>query len=404
MGSNPAFAVAGIVVVAVVSSAVGHLIPFCRDELGREGAARLKPLDGLRGILCFAVLFHHAAVTREYLLTGQWRSPQSVFYRLLGETSLAFFFCVTGFLFWSRALHDRGRQPPLQFLRSRCFRLVPMYLFSAATALVVAGPHIRYLSLSAYKGIGKVLLMGVRPWGMIGSFDFGAVDARVTWSLQFEWAFYLAMPALAIFIAAGKPLRLLFAGAAFLVLIGNDRSIYFASGMIAAHVARNSYSSARLRTRAVAAAVILIIASLPIITRSGYGMIAIIATTAAFIPIASGNSLFGVLQLRSLRLMGIVSYSVYLMHGIGMYVGRPQLSRWAVTNPVPRQNLIFWAEASLIAVAILLISILTYRFVELPFILFDKRLRTATSVPPGVSRSTEEGVVAETGGNGAVSK
>jgi len=68
---------------------------------------RISTLDGLRGFLALGVFFHHAAVYHEYLSDGRWQVPPSRFYTLVGQSSVAMFFMITGFLFWSRIIQQK---------------------------------------------------------------------------------------------------------------------------------------------------------------------------------------------------------------------------------------------------------------------------------------------------------
>ena len=101
---HPLYAIAGMGLLCLLADGLRRVVPFYRRELGVEQATRLTPLDGLRGLLCFGVMFHHAAITHAFLRNGQWEETPSVFYVMVGQTSVALFFCITAFLFWSRAI------------------------------------------------------------------------------------------------------------------------------------------------------------------------------------------------------------------------------------------------------------------------------------------------------------
>ena len=66
--------------------------------------SRIHTLDGLRGFLALAVLFHHGAIYHGYLKTGIFALPPSRFYTDLGEAGVAMFFMITGYLFWGQIL------------------------------------------------------------------------------------------------------------------------------------------------------------------------------------------------------------------------------------------------------------------------------------------------------------
>ncbi len=71
--------------------------------------------------------------------------------------------------------------------------------------------------------------------------------------------------------------------------------------------------------------------------------------------------------------MGIASYSVYLLHGIALYVARPWLTDHLQNAPV------YWGQVTLLAAGVAVISLITYWGIELPFINFEKRLRRRSS-------------------------
>ena len=95
--------------------------------------------------------------------------------------------------------------------------------------------------------------------------------------------------------------------------------------------------------------------------------------------IACGNDLFGILNVSGLRLMGMVSYSVYLLHGVSLFLARPELARAKHGGGAWH----YWTWVAGLALATLVASLLTYRWVEWPFIVYDRRFRRrGTEVPP----------------------
>jgi peptidoglycan/LPS O-acetylase OafA/YrhL len=376
---HPLFAVAGITLAAAVGAVMGRVVPFYRRELNVEAKTRLTPLDGLRGILCFAVMYHHAAVTYDFLGTGHWEPPVSAFYDLLGSASVGFFFCVTGFLFWSRALASGGKVEPVPFLRARFFRIVPLYAFTCLLAIVLLARQVHWLSVSTLHGLIVMGSMGIRRWVPLGSVDVVPVNAGVTWTLQYEWGFYLALPALALLASTKKLDLVLLLAAAVFVTFDNGQYVYFLPGMIAAHLARRPQIVQVLQRRYIALCAILLLTALPFLTHFGYGYKAELIVGLTFLPIACGNDVFGILNLKGLRLLGVISYSVYLLHGFALYLAKPLLIRakYASADNVVK----YWACIYALSCVALVVSMITYRWIELPCIQFEKRLRRSPREP-----------------------
>lgn len=166
--------------------------------------AHVSSIDGLRGYLAFFVFLHHGATWFYYARTGRWDVLPSRVYNSFGEASVLVFFMITGFLFYAKILAARTRGIDWTRLYvSRVLRLAPAYLVAltlllAIVAIVsrgklqespvaVAGEVARWLAFTipGYPDINRVK-------------DTWVIIAGVTWSLRYEWLFYLLLPALAI--------------------------------------------------------------------------------------------------------------------------------------------------------------------------------------------------------------
>ena len=132
--TSPLPAIGAILLAIGTASLLPHVISFQVTS-----PPRFPTIDGLRGYLALAVFLSHSSIWYFYVHSGRWDVPPSNFYTHLGQSSVALFFMITGFLFWSKLLDGRAR--PIDWSRlyfSRLFRLVPLYLVSVACLIVVS--------------------------------------------------------------------------------------------------------------------------------------------------------------------------------------------------------------------------------------------------------------------------
>jgi peptidoglycan/LPS O-acetylase OafA/YrhL len=65
---------------------------------------RFSTLDGLRGYAAFLVYLNHSAAWYVFARTGVWAVPATRLFAHFGRSSVAIFFMITGFLFWSKLI------------------------------------------------------------------------------------------------------------------------------------------------------------------------------------------------------------------------------------------------------------------------------------------------------------
>lgn len=395
------FPLLAIYLAVAATAALLLRIPWFASAEQEAGIARLQPLDGLRGILCFGVFAHHAAMTMQQTwYTGAWRPPEAAVYDVAGKGSVALFFCITGFLFWGRLLRRQGTMDRFDFYRGRVLRIVPLYAVSALICLIVvaASPMFHLVSWArVMRLVAEMGTLGVAPWTRIetaaGNIYPDTANAGVVWSLRYEWVFYFALPVLALF-ARGRRWILLYVGwvlglAVFFRQAEAPKVLMFAVGMIAAHVQANKGLCAKLRERKFALLSISFVGvtfllavphgHVPALTRSPFSSTSNLLLAGVFIPIACGNSLFGLLNIASLRFLGTVSYSVYLLHGTILYFSKGSLARFV--EPPTSFNVQYWLAVTGVAIVVAIASAISYRLIELPFIELAQRLRHRAAQP-----------------------
>jgi peptidoglycan/LPS O-acetylase OafA/YrhL len=109
----------------------------------------------------------------------------------------------------------------------------------------------------------------------------------------------------------------------------------------------------------------------------------------AFFFFVSGNGLFGLLTMQGTKLLGTISYSIYLLHAMFLFV----VFRWA--NQFQRvermHEALFWSLVFLCGIMAVLFSAVSYVLVEHPFVLIAHRRRSARlpKVAPRPARSDE---------------
>ena len=372
----------------LVGAAIGRFSRFYYTETHSPENNRFEALDGLRGLLAFGVYFHHARFTYQFYSNGCWEAPEGGIYLVLGPLSVALFFSLTAFLFWRKALAKGGRVDPVQLFMNRVRRIAPMYYVSLAVAgavvLVLAKFQFSPFATLAPK-IGRMLFMGFFgfPEDSIDGTPVNMINAGVFWTLRYEWSYYFSLPLLAITLRRPKIFVLfviVFAAASALrPSIQIARLGPFVLGMCAAQLISWQGHSALLRSRFVALIAVLSLLLVPL-TMGNYGAesrqsawkpVTTFCIALPFIAAVYGNDFFGLLKLRGAKVLGLISYSVYLLHGILLFVVMRIVH---LAFPINRLSpIMYWVLAFFCGLLTLVLSAVTYRFVEYPWLKYRAR-------------------------------
>lgn len=378
---NPLFAVI-VMTIACITGYIINLINKTKDKV-----KTFETIDGLRGFLAIAVFIHHSTIWFQYIKESNWRLPDSNLYIHFGETSVALFFMITSFLFITKLINTKENEFNWKsFFISRFYRLAPMYYFSVLLILICILQMSHWTLhtdlFSFIKSLLNWLLFTLTGRPDINNFAFtDKVNAGVTWSLTYEWLFYFSLPIIALFISSKKSKPLfLFISVLFMVFFfsynaGQVYHIYaFLGGAIAPFILK--YNFINTKTKNNIASVIVIICLLIIRqfswAKNGY---CIILISIAFTLIALGTSLFGILKSPILKLLGNISYSTYLLHGIILFVTCQFIV--SIENLKQYTETEFSILIFVITPIIVVLSYFGYRFIETPFINTYKKTKLA---------------------------
>lgn len=293
---------------------------------------RFLTIDGLRGYLAFFVFLHHSSIWYFYLRTGQWETLPSNLYAHLGQSSVVLFFMITGFLFFSKLIDAREFGIDWgKFFVSRLLRLVPLYLFAMVLLFFV----ITYISNGTFYEPLPTILKNALKWltfTILGSPDLNGIDytskivAGVTWTLPYEWLFYMSLPVLALTVRVIPPFPYLVIGVVSVLIaaIRNPQAhhllIAFGGG-IAASLLYRTVGFRKFACRKIASVLVLICVFIEVsIYPSAYELAPLLLLTLTFALIACGSNLFGILIHPVSRTLGEMGYSIYLLHGIALFV------------------------------------------------------------------------------------
>jgi len=378
----------GLLTIAICGLVVFYLNKWFRVKSESTENLQLS-LVGLRGFLAAGVFLHHFALTFFLHSIGVWAAPNSRYYSLLGSIGVSLFFMMTGFLFWRKLLSKKGRVDWISLYISRIFRILPLYWFVVALVVLIVlwagGPQLQVPLRNFLKQVGYWISFANYP--DINKYKSTySIVAGVLWTLKYEWLFYLSLPILAVFIILNEkiPGLLWVIAAAILwlgyrpvyidsLLVDSKYLVYFLAGAVAASLETNK-TAVFLAVRPLFSivAIISILLSFALFNDE-YLFGQAFFLTLFFIPIALGNSLFGVLTLEPFKILGDVSYSVYILHGIVLYVLFTLLFPSAITSNTGNAVL-FHVLMAVTGVAVVSLSWVTYTLVERPFMSLGRRM------------------------------
>lgn len=349
-----------------------------------ENSGRFLSIDGLRGFLAFFVFLHHACIWYFYLRTGKWEIPPSRLYTHFGQSAVSLFFMITAFLFTKKILDAKENKIDwLKLYSSRFLRLTPLY-FSALIIVFLLTFTVSNWQLN--ESIPK-LGLGLFKWLIFTAFgapDLNGVDntftiiAGVTWSLPYEWAFYLLLPIMALTRSIRAPVACLALGLLSIIFIARHpdiRYLAFIGGIIAAFFVRSenftNFASNKLSSIVCILCISVMVSCFPL----GNGPIQLVLLTIFFTLIASGNSLFGILSNPTSRLLGEFAYGIYLIHGILLFlVFNTQTGIASASSLTPIQH---WTIIIGITPVVVIAGFAAYKFIEYPAMQQTNKLTAA---------------------------
>jgi peptidoglycan/LPS O-acetylase OafA/YrhL len=362
---------------------------------------KLAALEGLRGVLAFSVVMHHAYCWYFFTQYGVWTTGNSVIFARLADFGVIQFFYLSGFLFW-RKLMKTGRIPVASFYLSRFVRIGPVY-YCCIGAAILLGFSLTGLKLQVSTG---TLASSLLPWflfslggqGAVNRADIARITCGVTWTLALEWLFYLSLPFLGWFSRNARRLfiyalafGLLFllsryfrAGTAEEGLLHSASSILaeyskfmlvgFGGGILIAALEPRSQN--RLQRLLPWRNWILLGLYLAYLLVPGIANAGQVLVLAGFALVVQGADLFGMLSIRAVRLLGVISYPMYLVHGI-VYYSAMQLRGGFQAVSLPA----YMAETAACVGIILLLATIVHLLLERPTMRLSERIARRALVP-----------------------
>lgn len=344
-----------------------NLLPHITPE---SAGKRYLFIDGLRGIAAISVVTGHIwrVGVKGVDLNGYYIDESSDFVAAFG---VQVFFCITGFLFFDQVIRRNATFDWEKFYIARIKRLAPLFFVTMSLCIML-------LILSKYKEISSftfgdaysamsLYLFGFGGQVKILGLDSGLLTA-VTWTLPFEWRFYLLLPIACIAIKAKKTKYLL----AFVILIAALSFIidamniwpYFLIGVASAY----AFNRIKINSRVLTSIVLLVgIASLclsPLLIESKYDFPSFIVMLVFFMSIVLSKPTL--LTKNTFVYTGEASYSIYLVHSIMcVIISYVIYHTVGLINAGEISSLIIYSLSSMV---ICIVSVLSFKVIEYPFI------------------------------------
>lgn len=384
----------GYLVVSMILLGVAATPIFgAADASWHAQTHRASTIDGLRGFLAIAVFFHHATIYHRYLADGVWEIPPSVFYTQLGQSAVILFFMITGYLFWGKAIAAEGKIDWRSLYIGRIFRIGPMYYLVTVAMLALVlrqtGLHLREPVSAVVHEFTRLSLLGYYGPGSLNGYpNSWVILAGVTWTLHYEWLFYLLVLPISAILFARRSVHLPYAAIGFAVAIlmlfrhptlNSSGYAAFFSGMLCSSLRTTGFCIGPQRhVNLIASGITILLLGVLARMPSAYSAIPILLLAAVFFLCSSGCSVFGLLNWRASKRLGEISYGIYLLQGLVLYAFlRPHSLRTFALGSASA----YWALVLLAALTLITSALIAHVVIEKPGIRAGRRIALALNPP-----------------------
>lgn len=362
-------------------------------ELSRHGEAlNVRPMEGLRGFAVFLVfLVHYVTSMAPWIKKGSSLEEVSLSIHTIGNAGVDLFFVLSGYLIYGSLI--ARRQGFIPFLRRRVARIYPAFCVVFALYLLLSFTHpaeskIPHGGLAAATYVLENFLL------LPGLFRIEPM-ITVAWSLSYEMFYYLAIP-LTISLVRLRDrsarfrvwffLGVAFTGAAcFIATGGPARLLMFIAGILLYEALRDGLiPTPRSSVALFSLAAGLLATTIPL--TGGAGILKVLALFGAFFVLCYScfrqptSWLAQAFSQTSLRWLGNMSYSYYLLHGLTLKAIFTVLRAWM--PQVEYEWLYFVGAMPIIFILTLFPAATLYLAIERPFSLNSAPTRPASNRRP----------------------
>lgn len=253
----------------------------------------------------------------------------------LGQSTVAIFFMITGFLFTEKIASKTTNWHALYI--SRIARLAPLHSTIIITLFLIimllSNLKLQVTPLDLTKEFLKWLTFAIFGRPDINGFDKSwIIIAGVNWSLKYEWGFYIiGLPILhLVFKFFSKTqvltcLLLLIGGYSFAATLKGGEIgptlyiIHFVCGIASALILKLNCGNRLISSKPFQIIALASLSFMMIFPDSGAAPV-LLASMLFFLAVIGGCSFFGILKSPAAVWLGDISYGIYLIHGMVLWI------------------------------------------------------------------------------------
>ncbi|MTD39941.1 acyltransferase family protein [Erwinia sp. CPCC 100877] len=341
---------------------------------------RFETIDGIRGIAAILVVTHHSILANINAITGSWKFPSAsesniltlTYFKNSGPVGVILFFMITGFLFSGKIIKSGGKIDYINFYIKRFLRIAPLCYFSVVVMLIISLPltfNTPIDILDAFrKFFGWLCFYFLKYEGFSLEYPYSRLNGGVFWTLAIEWKVYFLMPVISVFISKKRNAAIfscttiaiswIISQAGLITEMDSSIIISFALGTMSYVISSITSISSNINKPIYSIATIIVLGYELLFAGSIYSPIHAMILFIAFVIMSSGNSVFGVIKNKPIKTIGVISYSIYIMHCI-------------ILNLVNRfmAPLVDYVWITILSsILIVIVCSCTYIYVERPFL------------------------------------